>query len=453
MKNNEIKDFIHYTKSNSVRLNINVKNFFNYLLLIPDNEWHLLDKESIHRYLFKNLPYDDLKIRHIMSLALNEIETFIVDMKIKNNNTLHSNLLIEYYSQSGLDQYALNEIETAKRELNAQQINNSEYYFQKYYLETTQYNISSHNIRSEEFDFQQNIETFTAYAFIEILKIACKSIAIKKITEKQFENPLLSEVLRILPDSKYLNIPMLKIYYLLFQILNDDSDEHLNEFLFNLKQHEIAFSKSDLFIIYKAIINFCVKRLNFNQAKFGKLTFELYQYAISNNILLEGGEINRFTFTNVITLGLKLRDFDQSILFLNNFSHLINEIYRQNTVQYNLAKIKFAQKEYNEALKILLTEKISDKIWNLNSRYLVLKILFEQNDFELFKSNLTAFKVYVQRVKNVGYHREYFLKIVESLTVLMKLQSNSLKIKSHRFSENVPDYEWFNLMSNNLNSN
>jgi hypothetical protein len=123
-----------------------------------------------------------------------------------------------------------------------------------------------------------------------------------------------------------------------------------------------------------------------------KKAFELYLYAIKKSYFIENNEISRFTFTNIITLGIKLKEFKKSEKFMNTYAKYIDINYRQNTIDFNSAKLLYNKGQRDKALRILLTNELKDIIWNLNAKHLVMKILFEKRDLEVLSFQLIAFK-------------------------------------------------------------
>ena len=71
----------------------------------------------------------------------------------------------------------------------------------------------------------------------------------------------------------------------------------------------------------------------------------------------------------------------------------------------------------------------NDLLINLFSKTLLLKIYFELKEFQLLNSFLEAFKIYLQRKKVIGYHKENYQKIIYYTQQLMKLNPYDKKAK------------------------
>ena len=57
-------------------------------------------------------------------------------------------------------------------------------------------------------------------------------------------------------------------------------------------------------------INYCVQQLNSGAEHYVRSVFELYQYGLNYNILIENHHLNQFTHKNIITTAIRLEEFD-----------------------------------------------------------------------------------------------------------------------------------------------
>ena len=95
-------------------------------------------------------------------------------------------------------------------------------------------------------------------------------------------------------------------------------------------------------------------------------------------------------------------------------------------------------------MKILLTNEFKDKIWNLNAKFILLKIYFETREINAFKIQLKAFKLFISRKSTVGYHQDYFINVVNSFKTLYRIFSNPKTQVGFIFDAKTPDFAWFN---------
>lgn len=433
-----------WMNSEFVNQNEDVLSLFRFVDSRKSISERSVSKQKTHEYLYPGMPYNDLRIRHLMWLMTEAFESFIVYDSIEREHSLREKMLSKYYVRKGLLPYANRIIEKALEKANAVNIQNTEYFKNIYDLGAIYYDINSRNNRTQDFKIAASIDAFTVYAVVEVLKSACIVNTINKVMELDARQYLLGSVLDILPGSPLLNIPIVRIYYNIYQVAANEDEAAFELFRNDIRANEVLFSKQDLNGLYRTAINFCIKKSNQNIEYYTRKTFDLYVYAIEHDILIENNEINRFIFTNTVAVGIKLKEFDKVEAFIKRYNAFINETYRKNTIDYNTAKIIYAKNQHHKALKILLTNEFKDTIWNLNAKYLVLKILFEIRDIETFEIHLKAFKIYVKRISNIGYHKAYFTNVSKALTQLLKMIKKPGKFSSFAFDKETPDVDWFN---------
>ncbi|HUM52192.1 MAG TPA: hypothetical protein PK431_10270 [Chitinophagales bacterium] len=433
-----------------VNENYDVFRLFNFIVSRKKIDAKSVTKLKVHQYLYPKKPFNDLRIRHLIWMTTELVESFIVSVSTDNKIGLKEKLLTDFYMHKGLLSFANHSIDEANQLIEKESLRNAAFYRDSYDLGITYYDINSRNNRTKDFNINQTIYSFTAYTIIEVLKSACIVSTIQRVMDFKDQQFLLPSVLELLPNSEFLQIPIVRIYYNTFLFVSNDDVVAFETFLKDIQQNESLFSFYDLNNLYRTAINFCIKKSNQNIEYYTKKTFELYIYTIKKAILIEDNELNRFAFTNTVSVGIKLKEFDKLNDFVKRFSSLISKTYQNNTIDFNTAKLLYATNQSDKALKILLTNEFKDTLWNLNAKFLVLKILFEKRDFELFDVHFKAFKTYIRRQKNIGYHKNYFSNVCQAFSVLVDADKHPIKYKNYIFEKETPDFDWFNKTINDL---
>lgn len=439
-----------WIKSDFVNKNEDIIAFFEFIDTRSSLTEPTVSKEKAHEYLYPNTPYHDLRIRHLLWMTTEIVENFIIYNSVAQQPSLKMQLLSQYYTENELYKFAHNSVEEGIAMMEKIKLRNASYHLQQYQIQALYFQINSKNNRSKEFNLQEVIDHATLFSIIETLKYACIIQSLQKISELKVENYLLDATLTLLENPFFLNDIAVRIYYNIYLVIRDENEAAFNSFIKDIKANEAYFTAHDLKDLYLMAINFCVKKSNQNLKEYTQQAFELYIYAIDKGYLLEHREISRFSFTNVVTLGIKLKEFSKTENFIKQYANFIAAEYRQNTVDFNSAKVFFSKEQPQKALKILLTNEFKDMLWNLNAKYLVLKILFEMNDWVLFANHLKAFKNYVRRKTNIGYHQTYFINVGIALTSLMDIYKKPENFKSFEFDATTPDIEWFRKALKNL---
>jgi len=439
-----------WIKSDFVNKNEDIIAFFEFIDTRSSLTMRTVSKEKAHDYLYPNTPYHDLRIRHLLWMTTEIVENFIIYNSVAQQPSLKMQLLAQYYTKNELYKFAHNSVEEGIAMMEKIKLRNASYHLQQYQIQALYFQINSKNNRSKEFNLQDVIDHVTLFSIIETLKYACIIQSLQKISELKIENHLLEATLTLVENPVFLEDIAVRIYYNIYLVIRDENEAAFNAFIKDVKENENYFTTHDLKDLYLLAINFCVKKSNQNLQEYTQQAFELYIYAIDKGYLLEHREISRFSFTNVVTLGIKLKEFSKTENFIKQYADFIAAEYRQNTVDFNSAKVFFSKEQPQKALKILLTNEFKDMLWNLNAKYMVIKILFEMKDLVLFANHLKAYKNYVKRKTNIGYHQTYFINVVNALTTLMDVYKKPENFKGFEFDASTPDIEWFRKALKNI---
>ncbi len=439
-----------WIKSDFVNKNEDIIAFFEFIDTRSSLTMRTVSKEKAHDYLYPNTPYHDLRIRHLLWMTTEIVENFIIYNSVAQQPSLKMQLLAQYYTKNELYKFAHNSVEEGIAMMEKIKLRNASYHLQQYQIQALHFQINSKNNRSKEFNLQDVIDHVTLFSIIETLKYACIIQSLQKISELKIENHLLEATLTLVENPVFLEDIAVRIYYNIYLVIRDENEAAFNAFIKDVKENENYFTTHDLKDLYLLAINFCVKKSNQNLQEYTQQAFELYIYAIDKGYLLEHREISRFSFTNVVTLGIKLKEFSKTENFIKQYADFIAAEYRQNTVDFNSAKVFFSKEQPQKALKILLTNEFKDMLWNLNAKYMVIKILFEMKDLVLFANHLKAYKNYVKRKTNIGYHQTYFINVGNALTTLMDIYKKPENFKGFEFDASTPDIDWFRKALKNI---
>ncbi len=157
------------------------------------------------------------------------------------------------------------------------------------------------------------------------------------------------------------------------------------------------------------------------------IAYELYQLLIKADLLLQNNELDRFAFTNIVFTGLMVKDFKGIEKFITRNAAYLPDEYRESIVSMATARLYYTQQLYKKAVTVLLQTQFNDFLMSISARLLLTKIYIETNDVETAGNHICAFKKYLQKQKDIGYHKERILKFLASCTELISLQYASKK--------------------------
>jgi tetratricopeptide (TPR) repeat protein len=195
-------------------------------------------------------------------------------------------------------------------------------------------------------------------------------------------------------------------------------------------------------------INYCIKRLNKGLIQYSHEGLELYKQALGEGFLYEKGEISRFTFRNVVAMGLKIGAFDWVENFIITQQDKLPELHRESMVCFNLARIAYQRKKYGDALTFLQKADYKDTLLALAAKTLLLKIYYETEELRLLDAAIDSLKIFLRRKKLLAYHRDNYQNFLKYLERLLALQASNVMeknaLKAAVIGEEIlTEKEWF----------
>jgi tetratricopeptide (TPR) repeat protein len=138
-------------------------------------------------------------------------------------------------------------------------------------------------------------------------------------------------------------------------------------------------------------------------------------------ILIENQIVSRWTFLNVILIGLRLKEFDWAGIFIKQYQQFLEPRYRENFVHYCQARLLYEQKKYKEAQRLLVQVEYDDMLINLNAKSMLLKMFYEEEELDALESLLESMRTYLQRKEVIGYHKANYQNIIRYTKKLLRV--------------------------------
>ena len=389
-------------------------------------------KETAHTAVYPGELYQEKQIRYCMHFLLSAIRTYLTHEELQQSPGLESILLTKAYRKRGLEQVFLKANQKAINDLTSQPNRNANYYHSIYQLHFERYQLTNRKQRAQQEGLSQLTDSFTHYTIIQTLQLGCMLLAHKNVNQSTLgQLPLLSEVLSLAQKEPYRDIPAVKLYYYIYRTLLNESNHgdftQLKKLLF---EHKTLFPPSEIRALYLLVINYCIKQLNSGQRNYIQEAFELYKAGLDNKILLDNGVLSTYTYSNVLQLGVALKQYDWVEQFLEKYKNYLPLTERENTYLYNLTVFYFRKPDYDKAIELLQQVEFHDVFYNLDARRMLLQVYYETDAFDALESLLDSFSVYLRRhQKEIGYHYHNYANLLKMVRLI---QRSNLSDKSVR---------------------
>jgi len=378
-----------------------------------------LKKERAWKYLCPNMDYNDLRMRHIMSNAYNVLVSFVRYNLSENAVFFQKKIFASYLFEQKLEKQAQKTL-AAAADLLKKEISNESYYYHQYELEVLKLEEITKQNRINGLNIIPIIDHARLFFMITTLRYACTAMEHQNLRNIAYNIPLLDSILEEVKEKDYAAYPLLKIYYYGYLTLKKPEDtshffalkNYLNDNKLNAEEQ-----KSTLLMC----INYMLKKINTGKLEYARETFELYQYGIDTQCLLEeeGLRLSAFTYKNIVTLGLNLKEYDWIKAFINNYSQYLPKESRENYKHFNTAKLAFDKGDFNKAMELLLQVEYDEFLLNIDAKVILLKIYYQEGAYDALEALLDSFRVFLHRQKSLSYLKKNYTNLIQFIRKLL----------------------------------
>ena len=414
------REFRKFVRSPYFNQRNDVVRMFEYL----DEAINFLPPMALHRVkvFSKTYPketFDEKKLRHTTSALLKILKKYFVHAELENDTIQTQQYLFKSFRRKGLDVFFEKELKVSQSILEKEPFRDSNFYLKKYEIGMEEAGFGIAQRRKETKNLQPVLDDLTISFIASMLRLSCEIQSHQTLSNQVYDLKMLAQILELVGSGCFDNTPIILLYfhsYNAFEYLQNKeitkSEFHFNEFKKLIHQHWKLIPPTEIRNIYLYAINYCIKRLNAGDRHFIREAFELYRAGLDNQTLLEDGKISSYTYKNITGLGIALLENDWIEDFLAHYKKYLHPRERENTWRYNLAYFYFQKKNYTKAMQLLRQVEFKDSLNNFDARRILLKCYFELGEFNALESLLDSFSRYIQRQKEIGYHRENYLNMV-----------------------------------------
>jgi hypothetical protein len=419
----------HNTRKEVTQLLAHIRH---YLGKVKDTH---LDKEKVWKKLY-NRPFEAATLRVLMHLAQQLIyETLAYQHWKSQQNEVALNVLSALRERKVEEKIFSHELKNAAQKSDNQLLRNQDFYHQLFRLESERYENTVSQKRNTAEGFQELSDALNVYFIAQKLRQACAALSHRTFLNQNTEVDFLQEVLAYVAEHpSVLEIPLIALYYHSYHSLMDlENTSHFEQLKKILFASGHLFKVAELREFHLHAINCCIKRINFAKTAYIAEVFEIYRNGLKINALLDGEQLSRFTYNNIVMAGVRLKEFDWTEQFIHDYKPFLEEKYRESIFHHALATFYFKKKDFEKAMLLLNSVEFDDVLHNLDARRMLLCMYYDLGEFDALDAHLEAFKTHLYRQKGLDYHRENYLNLVSFTKRLVNLDfSNEKKISELR---------------------
>ena len=380
---------------------------FQLLLNDLDKIGDKLEKGSVYEQLFPGEPIIKGKLEKLMSELLKVIHRYLVFcISEETFGVFDEKLILARFlrKRKAYDLYAIEMTKLMKTPAEVAMMDREDYLLQARIGEETYQLELLNSQKSKDGGLSKSSRNLDVFYLLSKLKNICFMLS-----DDKFRWPMeISRHIEFLQDAKalyekygLLEVPLVSIYYKLFEMLTEEEqfESAYGELkkIIEEKGNEVPYET--LKMLSGLSRNFIIYKYNGGGKHLEAEVFELYKSQLKQGFLYLQTGLLPATFKNIVTMGLRRREYDWTYWFLNEYKDKIEgTAHVLDVYHYNLATYFFRKEEYDNAMK-LLSDQYEDLFYKLSAKRLELKVYYE-TDSEILDSKMDAFKLYVFRLSD-----------------------------------------------------
>ena len=454
----EMRDFKKWIQSPSHNLREDVVLLFQYLT--SGNhlfEEKYLQKERIFNKLYPKETFDDAKLRQSKHFLLKAIEEFLIYNELASDSVRSKMALASVYRKRKLDKAFQKTIKSVNDLQKNAEFRNENFFRNEYLLQEEEYKYQEGKKRSVKMNLQEVSDSLDKTYIADKLRQSCLMLSHQKVFKTEYTPGLLDPVLEFTRENNLLHIPAIALYYYIYMALTEPKEtQYFHSLKENMFEFGHLFPKAEIRDIYLMAINYCIGKLNIGDKVFIREAFELFRKGITNDVLIEKGRISKFSFRNIVNLGTHLEEFDWIEHFVQEYKDCLDPNSRENLVKFSQAKIQFAKGHFDKAMRLLAQFEDDDILINLSGKNMLIRMYFEEGEFDALESLLDSMRTYVNRKEMLTYHKFIYTNLIKYTRKLIRVNPYDKKQRSNLRQEletakPLPERAWFLQQLDGLN--
>jgi len=419
----ELRKWVHSPAHNQRE---DVIALFEYLVTKGHlEEDKFLSKERVFRKIFPGEAYDDGKIRQTIHFLFKATEEFLIYQSLKENEVQVKLNLSSIYRRKGLNKLFLRTIQAAEQENEKSAIRDSNYIRQRFLQKQERYEYLSSQKRTFQSILRETSQSLDKAYLAEKLRQAVTMRSYQALFKEGYEMGLLDSVINYVEANNFQEEPAIGIYYYGYKAsIEEQVSEHFENLKALIFEHGHCFVDNEKRDIYLMAINYCARKVNKGEREYMREVFDLQKRGIEEGIYTRNGELDRYTFRNIVSVGLQLREFQWLEGFIESHQHYLDPQHRENFVHFALSSLHFGKGEYDEARELLAHFEYKDVFINLQAKSMLIRMYYQEDEIDTLESLLDSMRSYMHRKKVSGSYQRMYSNLIRYTKKIIRLAPN-----------------------------
>lgn len=423
----------------------------------PNYDDHKLSYDKIHKHIFPNEKINQDAIIKLFSILFQKLSQFIVHKQLLENENHEYLTLLEYYNRNNLTVFFDKLIE--EKSNYTDHTNTILSYQNTYNIESIIYEHKAMNdSRRDDINLDQVDLALDKFYFYTKLVHICQKTNRSKLINVSFTTNY--QIVEIIEQSNFYNDIIIKAWYIAYLLLTEkNAQDNYKELLEIIESNYNQFALDDIRTFYTYIEN-SLDSIYTNKQDYYVALFDIYTKKLKNGLLYYEGNIQSAMIRNIVTVGIRLKQFEWVRNFIQEHENNILPLAQSKEINtYCLAELEFSEKNYSKVLDLLSNLILKDIFLNLNSKRLYLKLYFELNEFILLENHINSLRVFLHRENISNEDRiekeKNFITLIKKIVKLIKEvdgydAEDIVKLKVEIANTNCMDKVWLEEKVNEL---
>lgn len=309
---------------------------------------------------------------------------------------------------------------------------NADYYLLNYQFESLQYaHAERDSVPLEQMSHLEKADyNLEVFYWIQKLRHFCDYLSYQQFVSSKVSLQNTVDILAHIGQSSLLEHLLIQAYYNVALMLTDlESEVHFHTLRALLEKEHAHFSQKELKTLFIYLNNYCITaKINAGDSRFFKELFQNYRFMLEHELMVVNETIASQDFKNIITVGLRIGEYQWVESFIQEYAKKLSEENQQIAMTYNLAKLYFHQKKYDQVIEQLrevaynnnVEIPYSSHVYTLGSKQILLKTYYELDEILPLDSLIESFRTYIRRSKIISKETRMqylsFLKYVKKLS-------------------------------------
>lgn len=382
------------TNEDSILLFDQLKKYY------PDFEENAILKSKIYKETF---PIQKVNEKKIYNLSTHLYKLLLKYLASKQNRELAQLWepihLIQELTNRNLDKFLPKFIDDTAEHLENYPFRDEAYYYYLRQFVEYRYNFYlSQNNRAPEAGLQLMSEQLDQFILLSKLGIAMPMANQEYILSSSEDNGKVDEAIGLFEKSGLEAPPTTQLFYNIVKMLSsEDGENYFPTVRKLLRECNGLLPKTPIYQAYLYTVNFCSKNIKKGEEKYREEVFEVYKEMLEQDLLFFIPIINNINFKNLVSVSLKLQQYDWAEKFILANKHKLDPRYQEGVSSFCLANLYFEKEEYKKAQKFLNRVDFIDPFYRINHDLLLFKIYYERGEVQALFSRTSTFEVYIRR--------------------------------------------------------